>query len=239
MPNLFRNALPFILVICVVMPLQAEIEHADGDASLSTEGEIIASYLTKVETRLMPRFTFADVLWPPREVTLVAFKDTRAMEMWAKAEDGRWRHIKDYRIKGMSGRAGPKLREGDRQVPEGFYRIEALNPNSQFHLSMKLNYPNEFDLVRALEDQRENIGSDIFIHGKDVSTGCLAMGDNAVEELFVVAGLIGTEAVSVIISPKDFRFRPFSTLPTDLPDWAYLLSRDIAKRLEQFPLSEK
>jgi murein L,D-transpeptidase YafK len=64
-----------------------------------------------------------------------------------------------------SGGLGPKLGAGDRQGPERIYAIESLNPNSLFHLSMRLNYPNEFDQMRAKQDGRSDLGGDIMIHG--------------------------------------------------------------------------
>jgi murein L,D-transpeptidase YafK len=90
-------------------------------------------------------------------------------------------------------------------VPEGIYRVEGLNPNSSYHLSIKLNYPNAFDLEHAKLDGRTGLGGDIFIHGKTVSIGCLAMGDEAIEELFVLINRIGIKNVRVIIAPHDFR----------------------------------
>ena len=71
-------------------------------------------------------------------------------------------------------------------MPEGVYRIVALNPNSSYHLSMKLDYPTEFDLSKARAEGRTRPGSDIFIHGKAVSIGCVAVGDDAIEEIFVL-----------------------------------------------------
>jgi murein L,D-transpeptidase YafK len=97
---------------------------------------------------LCPPFAQAGVVYPPDELTLLGLKAERSLEVWALSGDS-WSFIKSYPIKGASGNAGPKLREGDRQVPEGIYRIIGLNPNSSYHLSMKLNYPNEFDLQKA------------------------------------------------------------------------------------------
>ena len=86
-------------------------------------------------------------------------------------------------ILAASGVSGPK-REGDKQVPEGFYRIELLNPNSRYHLSLRVNYPNADDLERARQDGRalSTLGGDIMIHGGSASIGCLALGDPAVGE---------------------------------------------------------
>jgi hypothetical protein len=120
--------------------------------------------------------------------------------------------IKSYPVLAASGELGPKLREGDRQVPEGLYGIESLNPNSRFHLALRVDYPNEDDRSRAALDGRSQLGGDIMIHGDDVSIGCLAMGDVAAEEFFVVAAEAGWRNGRVLISPVDFRLR---TLPSD------------------------
>jgi hypothetical protein len=207
-------------------------------AAPRTVADVLSRYSDKVEARLQPRFQFADVDWPPQRVALVAFKETRLVELWAM-NDGPWQHIKDYRVKAMSGRAGPKLREGDRQVPEGEYRIELLNPNSAYHLSLKLDYPNAYDRRQAELDGRRNLGGDIFIHGGQVSTGCLAMGNSAAEELFVLTAMIGEENVSVLITPRDYRFRPHPTAAENAPPWVGKLHGRIATRLQLFPLAEK
>lgn len=70
-----------------------------------------------------------------------------------------------------------------------------------------------------------------------LSTGCLAVGDNAIEELFVLAAEIGSERISVLISPKDFRYRPLELLSPETPTWGFELHQQIAANLESFPLS--
>ncbi|MCW8889220.1 MAG: hypothetical protein OQL20_01005, partial [Sedimenticola sp.] len=120
----------------------------DNDRTIE---DVLSEYQGVVENRLKPYFDYVDVNWPPEKVTLVSFKDTRLMELWSYAA-GEWQHIKDYRIKGMSGTRGPKLREGDRQVPEGLYQVELLNPNSAYHLSLKIDYPNAYDRQQAAVD---------------------------------------------------------------------------------------
>jgi len=140
-------------------------------------------------------------------------------------------HLRDYPIRGMSGTLGPKLREGDRQVPEGLYRVESLNPNSRYHLALRVNYPNDHDRRRGREDGRTALGSDIMIHGNTCSIGCLAMGNEAAEDLFVLAAETGVENIAVILSPVDFRARD---LPADtplLPPWAGELYAAIRQEL--------
>ena len=219
-----------LLLLAAWGPLMAR--PAQPAEARSVDG-VVAELFDKVTSRLQPRFQFAGLEWPPREVFLVALKDARRLELWARNDEA-WFFIRDYRIKGMSGKAGPKLKRGDRQVPEGLYDIEWLNPNSAFHLSLKINYPNESDLEQARVEDRSDIGGDIFIHGKDVSRGCLAMGDNAVEELFVLAGLLGKENVKVLISPFDYRSTPLDDATAAQPPWIVERNRRIAANLKTF-----
>jgi len=180
--------------------------------------DILQTYGTHVKGKLDYSFTKAKVSYPPREVTFIALKQEKKLELWAR-DSGEFRLIRDYYILAASGEAGPKLRQGDRQVPEGIYRITELNPNSHYHLSMKINYPNEFDLFHAGEEGRTDLGSDIFIHGKDASIGCLAMGDEAIMELFVLTALVGAENVKVVIAPHDPRTYPLDSDSEEFPVW--------------------
>ena len=116
--------------------------------------------------------------------------------MWAASEaGGQMRHVTSYTVCAASGELGPKRREGDRQVPEGFYTIQYLWPNSAFYLSMKVGYPNHSD--RILGDKRMP-GSDIMIHGGCASIGCLAMSDERIEELWVM-GLAANERSRIAV----------------------------------------
>ncbi len=144
-----------------------------------------------------------------------------------RIRNGDSRFICEYPLLAASGRLGPKLREGDRQVPEGIYRVRELNPNSRFHLSLWLSYPNDFDLAHALEEGRHQPGGEIMIHGGDVSSGCLAVGDEAAEDLFVLAALTGIDNVTVILAPVDFRRRPLPNLSATVPDWSREIYDDL------------
>ena len=160
----------------------------------------------EIDPRIINNLSNAGFNGYPNEITLIVLKDEKELEVWGKQE-GKWVYINKYPIKAASGVAGPKLVQGDRQVPEGIYNIIALNPNSSYHLSMKINYPNYFDKKKANIDGRTNLGGDIFFHGKDVSIGCIAIGDQAIEELFYLVAKVNKENVRVIISPYDFRKR--------------------------------
>ena len=199
---------------------------SQNSATHRSVAEIIAQYGHAARKRLQPFFELAEIAYPPRDAILLAMKDEKKLELWA-SDGGDFNYIRSYKIRKTSGKRGPKLREGDRQIPEGVYQIVKLNPNSAYHLSMKLDYPNAFDLLHAEQEGREQPGSNIFIHGKAVSIGCLAMGDAAIEELFVLTENIGMEHVSVVIAPYDPRHRPLHVDPLRMPRWTDELYRII------------
>lgn len=200
-----------------VVPQMPYFPH-DLEPGQRTVEDVLFDYGPYVRNQLLPDFARAGVSYPPQAITLLALKGERRLELWAR-NDGPFRHVRDFDIQAASGVKGPKLRQGDRQVPEGIYRIVSFNPNSNYHLSMKLNYPNEFDLYHAQMEGRSNPGSDIFIHGRAVSIGCLAMGDEAIEQLFVLAAHTGMENIRVVIAPHDPRALPLSPDDPDLPPW--------------------
>ena len=114
-------------------------------------------------------------------VYIRAFKEERQLELFLKNEKtGKYDLFRTYRIAAASGRLGPKLAEGDRQVPEGFYFVKpgAMNPNSSYHLSFNIGYPNQYDRAHG------RTGSFIMVHGSNVSIGCLAMTDEKIEEIY-------------------------------------------------------
>lgn len=192
------------------------------------------SYNLDARARLAPYFKHAGVAYPPRRLAILAFKDERRLAVWAGDEKS-WRFVRAYPILAASGHAGPKLREGDYQVPEGLYRIAYLNPASSYHLSMKVDYPNAFDRRQAALEHRTRLGGDIFIHGKNVSIGCIAIGDRAIEELFTLVGDTGLSRTRVIIAPADLRVtRP--PMRADSPSWVATLYAGITKALADFPV---
>ncbi|WGZ95297.1 MAG: L,D-transpeptidase family protein [Candidatus Thiothrix putei] len=194
---------------------------------------------TAATNRLAPHFQQAGVAFPPTAITLLAFKDSKRLELYARDPQGAWQQVQTYPIQAASGVLGPKLREGDRQVPEGIYAIESLNPNSLFHVSLRLNYPNAFDREWGLADGREKLGSDIMIHGKAKSIGCLAMGDVVAEELFALVAWVGKENVRVMIAPTDFRLAASANVPTaNLPSWTEGLYQNLRTELAQYPLGK-
>ena len=180
-----KKLLLLLLVLVVVggtlyylFPQRAEIAMDYAKQTIRNQKHTVVGRLDQfgdaAKQRLAPYFKKVGINFPPKAFTLLAFKDTKQLQLYATAKSGQWVKVREYPIQATSGISGPKLLEGDRQVPEGFYAIEAFNPNSRYHVSLRLNYPNAFDLQMAQADQRENPGSDIMIHGKALSVGCLA-----------------------------------------------------------------
>ena len=175
---------------------------------------VVSALGASVRARWAPFFRNANLAYPPPALALLVFKRERRLEVWGRGADGPWRRLDMLPIHAASGLPGPKLRQGDRQVPEGIYRLVAFNPSSRFHLSMMVDYPNAYDVAVAEVDGRTELGGDIFIHGGAESIGCIAIGDRAIEDVFVLVADVGMENVTVIVAPHDPRDGiPLAPLP--------------------------
>lgn len=235
-----RNILTIVVVAWLFTVVSADVHGvtvANTPDALLYESPAVKRVIERIgpraEARIKPFFDHIGMPYPPKNLCLIVVKDVQELEIWAE-NDGVWRHIHTYDILYASGWSGPKLRQGDRQVPEGIYQIIALNPVSRFHLSMKINYPNDYDLRRAREDRRSNPGGDIHIHGKDKSKGCVAIGDTAIEDLFVLVAKTGLSNVKVIITPNDMRkFGLPHNIPSR-PSWLPDLYETIRQELMKF-----
>jgi len=200
----------------------------------STVGQRIEQYGQGVKDRLSDSLEHIGIHWPPKKMVLIGLKDEKLLEVWVSQNGDTYHFLKSYPILKASGKLGPKLKEGDCQVPEGLYKIESLNPNSRFHLSLRINYPNTFDRKMAAREGRTDLGGDIMIHGSRVSIGCLAMGDPAAEDLFILAAETGIDDVSVILSPLDFRVRNFEGDLSQMPNWVPNLYEQIKAELRKY-----
>ena len=140
-------------------------------------------------------------------LTIVAFKDSQILHVYRSDDDERavYKFVKLYPFKGFSGKLGPKLKEGDLQIPEGIYGVDFLNPNSRYHLSFRVAYPNDFEKQKAVEDGRDlrSLGGDIMIHGGSLTVGCIPIGNVEIETLFAWVGIVKKENVKVIIAPTN------------------------------------
>ena len=184
----------------------------------------------------MHMFAKAGISYPPRDIALLAFKQERYVQLWAKGDKTSWKYIHTYPLTASSGRLGPKLKEHDRQIPEGIYKLTMFNPFSSMHLSMMINYPNDFDRLQAMKDGRRALGGDIFVHGKSMSVGCLAVGDRAIDQLFLLTRRVGLSHVKVIIAPNDLRQGKAATNTFAQPRWLPELYKNISHALSSFPV---
>jgi len=111
------------------------------------------------------------------------FKEESELEVWKARDDGHFYHFKTYPICNWSGELGPKIEQGDRQAPEGFYTVTSaqMNPNSNYYLSFNVGFPNAYDRAYG------RTGSSVMVHGNCKSAGCYAMTDGLIEEIYGIA----------------------------------------------------
>ncbi len=189
-----KRMLILLFVLVGAAPLlwlwQGSVKSPEKDPTRDPEGRV-ALARDRRQAAIAGYFREAGVRHPPRELYLRVFKREAVLEAWARDDADRFRLIHSYPITYSSGKPGPKRREGDRQVPEGFYAIEGFNPLSLYHLSLRVNYPNESD--RVLSD-REKPGFDIYVHGGDGSVGCVPIGDEGIDEVYLMALEAGNRA---------------------------------------------
>lgn len=229
-------ALMLIAIAVIIRPpiLVSLVHKLEGKKTVEDRLE---QYGPAARSRLAPAFKDSGVSYPPKKLVFVGLKKDRVLQVYANQDDD-YQFIKSYPIVAASGWLGPKLREGDRQVPEGIYKVVFLNPNSLYHLSLRLDYPSSFDRKMANKDGRTKLGEDIMIHGSNCSIGCLAMGDPASEDLFVLAADVGIENIRVILSPVDFRKAKLDKQGLELPEWADELYGTVSKELKKLPLPD-
>jgi murein L,D-transpeptidase YafK len=158
--------------------------------------------LKRKEDTLQKQFEAKGLQWPAHYVYIRSFKYDGQMEVWVKNERKEpFKLFKTYRICAMAGTLGPKRMAGDYQVPEGFYYINEFNPNSNYYLSLGLNYPNVSD--RILSDSLRP-GGDIYIHGSCVTVGCIPVTDQQIDEIYILAAYAkasGEDYIPVHIYP--------------------------------------
>ena len=176
------------------------------EVSAFAQAQLQHSRVRRARENARPRinrlFYERNIRHPAAEVFVRVFKRDREMEVWVRtADSSRFELLKTYGICALAGKPGPKRRQGDEQVPEGFYNIDLFNPQSSYHLSMRVDYPNASD--RAA-NRGGRLGGDIYIHGDCVSEGCLAMTDEGIEELYwlgIEAHAMGQTEIPIHIFP--------------------------------------
>lgn len=176
-----KRIIVVVLLVLSVYGVRAQQSFLDNQKLFPKVG---TAYRDKEEA-LKKEFEQKGFTYPAKYIFLRSFKLDSELEIWVKNNvNDTFRLFKSYRVCTLSGKMGPKRKEGDRQVPEGFYYINDFNPNSNYHLSLGLNYPNFSDKI--LSDPKKP-GGDIYIHGSCLTVGCIPLTDEFIEEVYVLA----------------------------------------------------
>ncbi|MBY0550942.1 MAG: hypothetical protein K2W95_26930 [Candidatus Obscuribacterales bacterium] len=217
-----------------VMQLNAQFETTP--ALQLTVPQALKHYGPPARKILKEKCTAAGISYPPKYLTLVGLKKERKLLLFAGSDrSNQPRQAKllcSYPLVSYSGVLGPKLKEGDLQIPEGSYRITGFQAYNM--LALCVNYPNDLDQKNAASDHRTNLGSAILIHGGSQSTGCLVVSDDDMEQLFVATHDVGSKNTELIIAPCDLtKYKP----PIDLkksPQWVPALYESIRNRMSPY-----
>lgn len=170
----------FFCMIALIGSLSCQGQRNRNKVNI--EDDRFAISLAEKGDMLLNKLNEANIPKEKLNILLVAYKNEDLLALYVKpANEDKYKLLENYNICARSGTLGPKKKEGDKQVPEGFYHIDRFNPKSLFYLSLGINYPNTYDL------QKGYTGSDIFIHGKCETVGCLPMTDDKIKEIFIYA----------------------------------------------------
>lgn len=189
---LFNFSFTLLFAIFATSHLFAQPSFVESQKTVFKTGTVF----NRIEDSLKKQFEEKKLIWPPQSLYIRSFKYDRLLEVWVNGGNNEpYTLFKTYKVCMQSGTTGPKRVEGDYQIPEGFYYINEFNPNSKYHLSLRLNYPNASDKI--LSDSIRP-GGGIYIHGNCVSTGCIAISDEPIEELYIIAALAKTNGQDFI-----------------------------------------
>ncbi len=168
------------LIFCIVL-IKAQSSFIDYERNFPR----VADALNRKTDTLKKQFAALGLQWPARQIYIRSFKYDSQLEVWVRNNAVEpFRLFKTYAVCALAGTMGPKRMAGDYQVPEGFYYINAFKPNSLYHMSLGLNYPNASDKIVT---NGTDPGGDIFIHGSCVTVGCIPIQDLQIEELYILA----------------------------------------------------
>jgi hypothetical protein len=184
-------------------PLEVKIKFETTTALRLTVAQAIKYYSPLARQSLRTKCAAVGISYPPKRLVLLGLKEERRLEVFGGAEQ--MKLIGSFPLVSYSGVLGPKLKQGDLQIPEGIYGVTGFQSRNM--LALCVNYPNEFDKKNAAADHRDNLGGEILIHGGSQSTGCLVVSDDDMEEVFVAVYDVGCNNTKLIIAPCDLTKR--------------------------------
>jgi murein L,D-transpeptidase YafK len=230
----------FALMLCfagLLFALANREASAQGFKSEQLRYERVRKAFAEKEGSLKRLFAQKNLQYPPEQIFIRVFKRDKILELWTSRADRRtFELVKEYRVCADSGTLGPKRRQGDSQVPEGFYHVDRFNPVSNFHLSLGVNYPNQSDKILGTSGR---LGGDIFIHGDCVTIGCVPVTDDGIRELYLLAieaRNAGQSRIPVHIFPAKLTSRRMKRLETEFQGQTSLIGfwRDLKPGFDFF-----
>ncbi|MCW3077380.1 MAG: Pollen allergen Poa pIX/Phl pVI [Bacteroidetes bacterium] len=202
-PLSLKKVIKASLLVSLAALLSFNIQPPNFKAEQVTYPRVKAAYTNKWEN-LKKELAGKKISDSNFELHLRNFKSEKLLEMWARNKgDKQFQLIKTFKVCALSGDLGPKRKEGDGQVPEGFYEVSRFNPMSDYHLGLKINYPNQSDRIKAKGNRP---GGDIMIHGNCVTIGCIPIENDPIEELYIacVEAKSNNNPVSIEMYPCRF-----------------------------------
>ena len=198
-----RSPVARTLLASVALAAAVALAGCNTDGTLPISSKATAPLSPKTVTEIERKNMDKD-----SPILVRLFKQESELEIWKQDRSGRFELLKTYPICRWSGELGPKIKEGDRQAPEGFYSITPgqMNPNSQYYLSFDLGYPNSFDRAHG------RTGSQLMVHGDCSSRGCYSMTDEQIAEIYA----LGREAFSGGQRSFQVQAYPFRMTPQNL-----------------------
>lgn len=197
-----RRSAPFApLPDGINAPLEIKAQFQTTSALQLTVQQAVKHYGTSARKVLAEKCRSAGVEYPPKNLVMIGLKQERKLVLLGGDSNSSMKVIGAFPLVSYSGVLGPKLKEGDLQIPEGIYRITGFQSHNM--LALYVDYPNELDRKNAMLDHRTKLGGDILIHGGSQSTGCLVVSDDDMELLFIAAHDVGLRNIELIIAPCD------------------------------------
>ncbi|MEZ4883750.1 MAG: L,D-transpeptidase family protein [Chitinophagales bacterium] len=241
---------PIIYCLLTLLVVLADTSRLLAPSFLQTQLQYprVRAAQSEKDATLQKIFDAKGLEYPPKTLFMRVFKSEHIIELWAANEvDSPMTMVKSYDVCAMSGDLGPKRKQGDQQVPEGFYHISRFNPSSNYYLSMKIDYPNDADRIQS---PYSNLGGDIYIHGHCASLGCVSITDPIIKEVYWLAAQVqygGMSELPVHIFPSrlsDFKYSILQHLyadePSNLQLWSSLKQAydyfEIHKQLPQIEI---
>ena len=195
-----------------------------------TVKQAINSYGPAARKLLRTEFTSVNESYPPEKLALIAFKKERVLCLYTDGKAPKL--VKSFPLVSFSGVLGPKLKEGDLQIPEGLYHI--TNQQAHTRLALGVDYPNALDRQRAALEHRTNLGGNILVHGGVFSTGCLVVSNEDMKQIFTAVYDVGCHRTKLLIAPCDLRIEKPDLDMKKQPKWLPALYKDLGRQLKKY-----